>query len=88
MEQMPAKVKYERRGWCKLATKAGNVITILCDCHRYSQHKQQGGYVRVTWGGRGGHDSLEAHHPDRKENEDALHLYGNLKSFNVSHLLW
>ena len=30
-------------GWCKLAKKIGN----------------QGGYVRVSWGGRGGHDFLE-----------------------------
>ena len=32
-------------GWCKLATKTG----------------EQGNYVRVPWGGRGGHDLVKVH---------------------------
>ena len=35
-KQILVKVKYKRKGWCKLATKAGNVSIIPCDFHRYS----------------------------------------------------
>ena len=35
-KEILAKVKYDRQGWCKLATKAGNVSIIPCNFHRYS----------------------------------------------------